>query len=130
MAEKKKAEAGSVVWHDLTVAAAADLRDFYAAVTGWRPEPVPMTGYSDYNMVAPASGEPAAGICHARGMNARLPPQWLMYVVVENLPEALQRCLEKGGRIVDGPRGMGEQTVAVIRDPAGAHVALVDKPKA
>ncbi len=126
----KKPEAGSVVWHDLTVAGAAELSDFYAAVVGWRKEPVPLTGYDDFSMCVPASGEPAAGICHARGLNAKLPPQWLMYVVVDNLQEALKRCLEKGGRIVDGPRGMGEQTFAVIRDPAGAHVALVDKPKA
>jgi predicted enzyme related to lactoylglutathione lyase len=129
MAESRKPGAGSVIWHDLTVAAAADLRDFYTAVEGWRPESVPMTGYSDYNMVVPASGEPAAGICHARGPNASLPPQWLMYVVVDNLQDALRRCLEKGGRIVDGPRGMGEQTFAVIRDPVGAHIALVEKPK-
>ncbi len=127
--ERKKSEAGSVVWHDLTVRGAAELSDFYAAVVGWRPETVPMTGYSDYNMVAPATGEPRAGVCHARGPNAALPPQWLMYVVVEDLRGALRRCVEKGGEVVDGPRGMGEQTLAVIRDPSGAHIALVEKPR-
>ncbi len=128
MAESKP-DVGSVVWHDLTAAVAAELRDFYAAVVGWRPEAVPMTGYDDYNMVAARDGEPKAGICHPHGANAALPPQWLMYVVVESLQESLKRCLERGGRIVDGPRGMGEQTFAVIRDPAGAHLALVEKPR-
>jgi hypothetical protein len=52
---------------------------------GWRPEPVPMRGDGDFNMLAPANGQPAAGICHARGPNASLPPQWLMYVVVESV---------------------------------------------
>ncbi len=107
---------------------AEDLCDFYAAVVGWKPEPVQMTGYVDYNMIAPATGEPAVGVCHARGQNAALPTQWLIYVVVEDLHAALRRCIAKGGREVDGPRGMGEQTFAVIRDPAGAHMTLVEKP--
>lgn len=115
---------GAVAWQDLTVPSAEAIRDFYAAVVGWRPEPVEMGGYSDFNMVAP-DGQPAAGICHARGINARLPPQWLVYVTVENLDASLEACLGRGGVVVDGPRGMGEQRFAVIRDPAGAHVGLV-----
>jgi predicted enzyme related to lactoylglutathione lyase len=130
MAETTTPKPGTVVWHDLTVGDAERVRDFYAAVVGWRAEPVAMTGYDDYNMIVPTTGEPAAGVCHARGVNAALPPQWLVYVVVEDLPSALRRCVEKGGQVVDGPRGMGEQTVAVVRDPAGAHIALLDTPRA
>jgi predicted enzyme related to lactoylglutathione lyase len=119
------ARLGTVVWQDLTVANAERVRDFYAAVVGWRPEPVEMTGYADYNMVSPATGEPAAGICHARGSNAGLPPQWLLYVVVEDLDASLRAAVASGGSVVDGPRGMGEQLFAVVRDPAGAHLALL-----
>ena len=115
---------GAVTWQDLTVPNAEPIRDFYAAVVGWRAEPVEMGGYSDFNMVAP-DGRPAAGICHARGANARLPPQWLLYVTVENLDASLEACLGRGGVVVDGPRGMGEQRFAVIRDPAGAHMGLI-----
>jgi len=74
--------------------------------------------------VAP-DGVPAAGVCFARGANARLPPQWLIYVTVENLDASLEACLGRGGVVVDGPRGMGEQRFAVIRDPAGAHMGLI-----
>lgn len=119
--------AGSVVWQDLTVANAERVRDFYAAVVGWRPEPVEMTGYVDYNMVAPATGEPVAGICHARGPNASLPPQWLLYVTVGDLDASLRAAVTSGGAVVDGPRGVGEQLFAVVRDPAGAHIALLAK---
>ena len=31
---------GSISWVDLTVPDAPGVRDFYAAVTGWRPSPV------------------------------------------------------------------------------------------
>ena len=129
MADAKTPKLGTVAWQDLTVPDAPKLRDFYAAVVGWRPEPVEMGGYADFNMVAPATGEPAAGVCHARGVNAKLPAQWLIYVVVIDLEASLRRCVEQGGLVVVGPRGMGEQIFAVIRDPAGAHIGLVSLPR-
>jgi len=127
MAEQPKA--GTVAWQDLTVHDAEKVRDFYAAVVGWRPEPVPMTGYEDYNMVAASTGAPVAGVCHARGANAALPPQWLLYVVVDDLDASLRAARAQGGAVVDGPRGMGEQLFAVVRDPAGAHIGLVGRPR-
>ena len=39
----------------------------------------------DFNLNLPGSGETLAGICHARGMNANLPAQWLMYVRVADV---------------------------------------------
>ena len=129
MGEWRLPKVGVVAWQDLTVPDAEKLRDFYAAVVGWRPEPVEMTGYSDYNMAVPSTGEPAAGVCHARGANAKLPPQWLIYVVVEDLDASLKACIAGRGAVVDGPRGMGEQVFAVIRDPAGAYIGLIGRPK-
>ena len=46
---------GSISWVDLTVADAPGVRDFYAAVTGWKPAEVSMGKYSDYCMNEPAS---------------------------------------------------------------------------
>jgi predicted enzyme related to lactoylglutathione lyase len=108
---------------DLTVADAESLRDFYAAVAGWRAEPVAMGGYDDYVM-APAGGEAAAGICHARGTNAALPAQWLIYIVVADLEASLAECVARGGRVVREPRGAGGSRFAIIEDPAGAVAAL------
>ncbi|MFT5143902.1 MAG: putative enzyme related to lactoylglutathione lyase [Rhodothermales bacterium] len=60
-----KPAAGTVTWFDLTVPDAARLRDFYAAVVGWKPEPVKMGDYDDYTMTVPGTGDPATGVCHA-----------------------------------------------------------------
>jgi predicted enzyme related to lactoylglutathione lyase len=76
-------------------------------------------------MLAPGSDSPVAGICHARGANASLPVQWLVYVQVENVEASARRAQELGGSVVDGPRGMGSFQFCVIRDPAGAVLALV-----
>jgi len=115
---------GAIAWHDLTVDDAETVRDFYAAVVGWRFQPVAMDGYMDFAMGAPESGESIAGVCHARGPNADLPPQWLLYVVVEDLDRSLEACADHGGEVVAGPRGLSGGRFCVVRDPAGAVMAL------
>lgn len=127
MTEHDKPAAGTIGWIDLTVDDAERLRDFYAEVTGWRPEPVVMGGYDDFNMVAPGSGEPAAGICHARGGNAGLPAVWMVYIVVEDLDASVGACRRGGGEVIAGPRRVGDDRYCVIRDPAGAVAALYQR---
>jgi predicted enzyme related to lactoylglutathione lyase len=117
---------GRIEWRDLTVADAGTLRDFYSEVVGWTPEPVSMGDYSDYNM-CDSDGNTVAGICHARRGNADLPPQWLLYVTVEDLDASLQRCAASGGKLVSGPKPIGADRYCVIRDPAGAVLALYQK---
>lgn len=124
MSESAKPVVGSVAWADLTVQDAGELRDFYAAVTGWRPEPVDMGGYADFNMCRPGDGVPAAGVCHARGANAALPPQWLIYVVVADLDASLAAVREGGGEVLVEPAASSGERYAVLRDPAGAALAL------
>jgi predicted enzyme related to lactoylglutathione lyase len=116
---------GKVVWFDLTVPDAANVRDFYASVVGWEPQPVAMGDYDDYAM--DANGETVAGICHARGVNAGQPAQWLPYIAVADLDASLERCQAGGGSRVTDVRDMGDGArFCVIRDPAGALVALME----
>lgn len=113
---------GTIAWIDLTVGDAPNLRDFYAAVTGWSPEPLDMDDYDDFVMNA-ADGSPAAGICHARGVNEGLPPVWLVYIAVDDLDQALIRVEMCGGKVIVPPREAFTR-YAVIQDPAGAMCAL------
>lgn len=116
---------GVVAWCDITVPDAVALRDFYADVTGWRPQPLAMEGYDDFNMMLPGSDEPAAGICHARGQNADLPPQWLIYIAVPDLGASAQKALDRGAVHLSGALEAGDDGgYAVFRDPAGAAFAL------
>ena len=108
----------------MTVPNAEAVRDFYKSVAGWESRPVAMGGCSDFEMILPATGETVAGICHARGCNSDLPPQWLVYIVVEDVDRSAARCVELGGEVVAGPRAVGEGGFCVIRDPAGAVCAL------
>lgn len=120
---------GRIAWLDLTVSDADATRDFYRQVVGWSVQDVEMRDgehrYADYNMLD-EDGAPAAGICHARGANADLPPMWLIYLPVGDLDESLRRVADEGGKVI---RAMtdekGRHVYAVIEDPLGACMALV-----
>ena len=117
---------GRIGWQDLTVDNAEVVRDFYSEVVGWQTMPLDMGGYDDYVMLSPDGEAGVAGVCHARGVNANIPPQWLVYINVENLGASVKSVLALGGEVVDGPREMGEGRFAVIRDPAGAVCGLIE----
>ena len=117
-------ETGRIGWIDMTIANALAVRDFYKAVVGWQTEDVDMEGYSDYVMKMPASGNGVAGICHARGSNADLPPGWLIYIVVADVENSAAACEANGGKIIVGPRGLAGGRFCVIEDPGGSVAAL------
>lgn len=125
MSESGQDEVGRIGWVDLTVPDADAVRDFYKGVVGWTSAATDMGGYDDWTMMLPTTGEAVAGVCHARGPNTGLPAQWLVYVTVADLDRSLARCAELGGALVAGPRDIGGHgRMAVIRDPAGAVMAL------
>ena len=88
--------------------------------------PLDMGDYDDYVMLTPEGQAGVAGVCHARGVNANLPPQWLIYINVEDLEASIASVQALGGEIVDGPRQLGEGRLCVIRDPAGAVCGLIE----
>lgn len=115
---------GHIEWRDLTIMDAIQVKDFYSAVVGWTSEPLSMGDYDDFIMKAPESGETVAGVCHARGENAALPPQWMMYVRVADAAASAEQVHALGGTVLHGPRTMGDDTYYVIRDPAGAVLTI------
>lgn len=119
-------DVGKVGWIDITVADATELHDFYAAVVGLEPEDVEMGDYSDFNMKMPASGEPVAGVCHARGSNADIPSGWLIYFIVASVDASSAECQKRGGTVVVGPRALSGGRFCVIEDPSGAVAALYE----
>jgi predicted enzyme related to lactoylglutathione lyase len=123
-------EVGSIGWFDLTVENADEVREFYRRVVGWTETPLDMGGYSDHCMNQPGDGKTVAGICHARGVNANIPPQWLIYITVADLDESLKQVTELGGQVISPIRNAGGGArLAVVKDPAGAVSALYQAGK-
>lgn len=128
MSDQPQSVPGHIGWLDLTVTDAPGVRDFYARVVGWTFEGHEMAdgkgSWEDYVMMA-SDGEAIAGVCHDRGPNKGLPSVWLPYIVVADLNASLAACREAGGHVIGDPRVVpGHGRFAVIRDPAGAAMAL------
>lgn len=123
-----KPRAGAVISTDLTVANADEVLAFYKQVIGWDSEELTMEDeqgeYADY-VVKDEAGNWVGGICHKRGMNADLPPQWIVYVQVANIDESLQHCEASGGEVLKKVTAEdGSVQYALIQDPAGAVLAI------
>jgi hypothetical protein len=120
---------GAIGWVDLTVPDAEKLMEFYREVTGWTPEAVEMGGYQDFSMLSPETGQAVAGVCHARGPNAAIPPVWMIYIIVADLDKSLERCKQLGGAQVGEIRNYGPNgRYVMIQDPAGAYASLFQPP--
>ena len=123
------AHVGRISWLDLTVSDASATRDFYRQVVDWSAKDVEMEDasgrYADYNLLGD-DGNPAAGVCHARGANLGLPPVWMIYLPVGDLAESVRRVEEEGGKIIKTTKeDDGAYASAVFQDPVGAHLALM-----
>lgn len=114
----------AIEWRDLTVEDAENVSQFYRQVVGWQREAVSMGDYDDFNMNSPLNNETIAGVCHARGGNADLPAQWMMYVRVADVSESIDSVIKLGGKVINGPRSFGGDTYYVVQDPAGAVVTI------
>ena len=129
---------GGIMWVDLTVPNAEEVRDFYKQVVGWKSADLSMGEYSDFMMSAPGSGEPVSGICHTRGENAHLPPQWMIYILVENLDQSLEACHRLGGSTIGtvrqagallcGARSSGSSGVVVSKRVKVLGASMVSRP--
>ena len=109
---------GTIGWIELTVTSggasdAQSVRDFYRAVAGWTAEAIE----GGFEMIAPAEGQAVARI-HTGDAG---PAQWLAYVRVDDLATSVARARAKGGTVLREGDG-----IAVIRDPAGAVLALCE----
>lgn len=122
---ENRQRAGQILWRDLTVPNAPAIRDFYKAVIGWEHSDHPMGDYNDYNMHQAETGEVITGVVHKQGVNAAIPSVWLMYVGVEDVDDSLRICEELGGRVLVPPSTEAGYRYAVIEDPAGAIIGIM-----
>lgn len=116
---------GGISWVDLTAENAGVVRDFYAEVVGLIPQDIPMDGYNDFVMTSPTDADAAVGICHAKGPNKEMPPQWLVYFNVDDVEQALIKCQNSGGKVLREMTDMGSFEFGVLQDPAGAIAGVI-----
>jgi predicted enzyme related to lactoylglutathione lyase len=124
----KKYSIGTIISADITTPNAPELRDFYQQVIGWQSEEMNLKDengeYSDYIM-KDVDGNWVGGVCYKRGDNKDFPPQWIVYVNVEDVSKSVEKCKELGGKILKEQKNDdGVYSYALIEDPVGAILAL------
>lgn len=115
---------GQIVWRDLTVKDADQIKDFYETVIGWETSHHDMGDYYDFNVIVKETQDIISGIIHKRSSNDDLPSVWLNYIYVDDVDTVAKLCAENGGKVLV-KRKMGPSDFAVLQDPSGAIIAVI-----
>lgn len=104
---------GSELWtHDLDAALT-----FYHTVNGYTELPVALKNGGTYSLLA-VDGRPRAGLTKILWDDVK--PNWIPYVVVEDVADIVEKAEKLGGRLLLGQRIKGSRdAVAILSDPAG-----------
>lgn len=112
---------GGISWEDLRSSDPAASVAFYAAVLGWRFEPL----FEGYGTVAnPDAPHPVGGIGPLWGAE----PGWLVYFGVVDVDAAVRAALATGGSLVAAPENSPYGRMARVADPQGSTFALFTPP--
>jgi predicted enzyme related to lactoylglutathione lyase len=122
-------EPGCWTWNNLMTRDVDAAKDFYGQVFGWRAEQP--EGVPDYIWNWHLDGQRwPEGLGGLMRMGAEMPsdapPHWQVYLVVENMDAALEKNNGAGGSLIFGPIDIPIARMAVVFDPQGANVALLE----
>lgn len=118
--------AGQFVWHDLVTDNPAAAVVFYGALFGWTFEPGEGVD-PDYTIIK-QDGLPIGGVVRTRRTQDPSVAQWLSYVVVPDMDQAVEAFRQAGGLVFRGPlTARRDLRVAAVADPQGAPVGLASR---
>lgn len=117
---------GSFCWFELATTDQPAAKTFYSTLFGWTATDGPGGPAGDYTMFALGDRVAAAGYAMSGEMRARgVPPNWTVYVAVENTDAAAARAASLGAAVIVPPLDvMDAGRMAVLADPQGAAFAV------
>ena len=117
-------EHGAFSWHELMTTDPEEAKAFYGELLGWefRDEPMPdMT----YTIVKTGTGE-TGGLMKLPAQAAGMPPNWGVYMTVEDVDASAKQAVELGGKVLMPPQDIPDTgRFAVIQDPQGATFSII-----
>jgi len=116
---------GLPCWFELSTSNLDAAEPFYAAVLGWTIQDSGMPDMT-YHLAGTPKGM-VAGLMPLMPELGDMPPNWLVYVAVDNLDDATGYVTDNGGNIVVVPTEIpGTGRFAIITDPLGAALGLLE----
>ncbi len=115
---------GSFSWNELMTPDVEGSKSFYGNLFGWtiKDEPVENMTYS----VISINNVPVGGIMKTPPEAEGAPPNWGVYVTVDDVDALTAKAKELGGSILVMPGDIPDVgRFSVIRDPQGAYISLI-----
>jgi predicted enzyme related to lactoylglutathione lyase len=119
-------EPGALCWAELNTTAPSVADAFYAGLFGYRQEQIGDGSTFDYSAWTVPGGET---VCGRLAMTAEwhgIPPHWMVYFTVADTDAAADRVVDCGGSVRQGPFDSPHGRIAVIADPGGAVLSIID----
>ncbi len=120
-------EPGAMCWHELNTREAARSDQFYRDLFGYQQTQVGDCTGATYTIYSLAGQQ----VCGRAEMNAEwgdARPQWLTYFMVTDLDATLAVLPRLEGKLLKGPFDLPQGRMAVIADPYGAAMAVLQRP--
>ena len=115
---------GMISWSELMTSDVAAAKRFYGQLFGWELERAPMEDV-EYLLVK-ANGEQIAGMMTTPPEAEGTPPNWGIYITVDDVDATARNAAELGGKIVVPPKDIPQVgRFCVIQDPQGAFVSAI-----
>ncbi len=117
---------GTFCWVELRSPYEEQTKNYYAYLLDWEVNDTPQGIQPNYTLYQ-KYGQAVAGFnpMDEQATNIYDQPQWVSYIVVDNIRQLAERVSEYGGMILVGPtKAFDSGTMMVIQDPTGASVVL------
>jgi predicted enzyme related to lactoylglutathione lyase len=117
---------GAFCWFELATSDQAAAKRFYESLFGWSSADTPMGPAETYTTFKLGGRDAAAAhTLHPGQKQAGVPPNWMVYVLVENADASAARAGELGGTVLVPPFDvMTMGRMSVLQDPTGAYVSI------
>ena len=119
---------GGWYWHELMTKDVDKARAFYGGVFGWKTQAMPMPNSPGQTYHIWMQGDQSHGgmmAIEAPG-SGDMPPQWMIYVRVDDADLTAAKVVELGGTTLMPPMDAPEiGRFGVMRDPSGAVIGFI-----
>lgn len=130
-------EPGALAWNELTTRDVEGSQAFYEAVFGWRSVALELSGgrYWTWHLAGDGEPDPQSAVGGLMPMDgdlwpSDLPAHWMTYFAVGDVDASVTLAATLDGLVSIAPFDTPAGRVAVLNDPAGAVVSLIQLPEA
>jgi predicted enzyme related to lactoylglutathione lyase len=122
--DKKLLKHGMFSWFELQTSDIAGAKKFYKALFGWKTTEMKMPGMK-YTAISVGT-EQVAGIMSLPPQAKKMPPQWGVYITVDNVDVTVKKAAKLGAKVVVPPQDIpGVGRFSVLLDPQGAMLSVI-----